>query len=356
MTFEPPTHPPAGWHPDPYRPGYDRYWNGLAWVEEWRPSPGAAPGAPPMRPGTTNPNGLPDIGGWLGRAFNRVFLRWKSATLIGLVASVLPTLLFTFTTAYLIDDLVITTDGDVIGWSNSRIPLAVVIALVSIVVLGVGGLAMQALMLRTVDDEPDPGNPSGPKESAVTRATTALGDGLRCLPRSIGWIAILVLGLAAFVFLYAILVVVTGGAFLLTLFIAIPVGIWLIIRWSFTLVAIVDAPGNPYRRSSEVVSGRWWAVFGRLLLVGIITGVITSSVNAATSGAGSTGAFSDNLIEIDANGDLTSDIVVSDFVATSPLFIVLAVVGSLLINLVNAVTLAAVSELYRTRHGRPSGV
>ena len=350
MSFQPPTQPPAGWHPDPYRPGYDRYWNGLEWVEQWRPSPGAAP----MPPGTTNPNGLPDIAGWLGRAFNRAFLRWRSATLLGLVASVLPTLLFTVSAAYLVDDLIITTNGSVVGWSNSRIPLAVAMAAVALAILSIGSLAMQSLMLRTVDQEPDPSNPIGRGGSPVGRATAALTDGLRCLPRAIGWIAILVLGFAAFVVVYGILVVVTGGAFLLTLFILIPAGIWLAIRWSFVVVAIVDAPGNPFARSSAVVQSRWWAVFGRLLLLGIITGVISSSINAATNGTAGSGAFSDNLFEIDANGNLTNDIVVGDFVSTSPLFVVLTVLGSLLVNLVTAVTLAGTAELYRTRHRPPA--
>ena len=35
---------PAGWHPDTQRPGFDRYWDGNVWTEQWRPTSGHTPG------------------------------------------------------------------------------------------------------------------------------------------------------------------------------------------------------------------------------------------------------------------------------------------------------------------------
>ncbi|NMD97707.1 DUF2510 domain-containing protein [Rhodococcus sp. BL-253-APC-6A1W] len=29
--------PPAGWHPDPFDPSVDRYWDGERWTEQTRP-------------------------------------------------------------------------------------------------------------------------------------------------------------------------------------------------------------------------------------------------------------------------------------------------------------------------------
>ncbi|WP_374112303.1 DUF2510 domain-containing protein [Rhodococcus sp. CH91] len=35
--------PPAGWHPDPYDPSIERYWDGLQWTDQTRPRGGDAP-------------------------------------------------------------------------------------------------------------------------------------------------------------------------------------------------------------------------------------------------------------------------------------------------------------------------
>jgi len=35
--------PPAGWHPDPYDPSIERYWDGLQWTDRTRPRGGEAP-------------------------------------------------------------------------------------------------------------------------------------------------------------------------------------------------------------------------------------------------------------------------------------------------------------------------
>lgn len=38
---------PQGWHYDPQRPGWMRYWNGSEWTEQWRPAPQEGPAPPP---------------------------------------------------------------------------------------------------------------------------------------------------------------------------------------------------------------------------------------------------------------------------------------------------------------------
>ncbi len=352
MTYEPPTGPPAGWYPDPYRPGSDRYWNGRDWVEEWRP----ATGGPPMAGPRIGANGLPDIGDWIGRAFNRAISRWRSAAIVALITSALPTLLFYGAVAYLLDDVIITTDGDVVGWSNDRLPLAIALVLIAIV-LGIAGIfAMQALMLRTVDEDDAEalGQPTpiiGDPPTPLTRAFDAIGASIRAVPRGIGWFLVLALGVIAVGVVFTLLAVTVPPLAILGIVAFIPVAIWLAIRWSLAGVAIVDGPGNPFRRSGEVVSGRWWAVFGRLLLIGIILGVITGAVNTTTSLSTGGGAFGDQtIVELDGDGDLIDDFVISDVVPSTPLPIIITVIGQVLVNIISAVGLAGMSELYRTRH------
>lgn len=54
-------------------------------------------------------------------------------------------------------------------------------------------------------------------------------------------------------------------------------GIWIGVRWYFAAqAAVVDglSPGQAVQRSAELVKGRWWPTFGRLVLAGLIFGLI----------------------------------------------------------------------------------
>lgn len=351
MSYGPPTQPPAGWYPDPHLPGSERYWNGLTWAEQWRPA-----GADRSLAGPTDR--LPDIGGWLARSFHHMFDRWREATIIGFLTSAIPSIMFASSLTYLFDEVVITTDGDVLGWSNDRLPLAFVIAAVAVAVSAVGYLAMQALMLRSVDESPESGRPPPVERGFLERAVGALGDAVTCLPRAIGWFLLLVAAVVGAVLAIVVLAIVTDGVFLFSLFVLVPIALWLAIRLAFVLVAVVDRPGNPFARSWSVSRGRWWAVFGRLLLLGLITAILSTAINAATSGAAEGFNTGDVVVELDSSGNLTDDLVVSEFVDTGPRFLVLTVLGSLLLNLAGAVNSAATAELYRTRNrlvDEPSG-
>ncbi len=351
MVYEPPSQPPAGWYPDPHLPGSDRYWNGRAWEERWRPAGGAV-----VAPAAVAAHGLPDIGQWLSRAFNRALERWRAATIVALVTSAIPMLLFLGAIAYLIDDVIITTEGDVVGWSNGRLPLAILLGLIALV-LGLSGIfAMQALMLRAVDEADAVARGAAATiveddDTPATRALDAIGTSVRTLPRAIGWFFLFALGLIGVVVVFVIAAATAPLLAVLAAIAALPVVLYLVIRWSFTGVALVDGPGNPFARSAQVVRGRWWPIFGRLLLIVIITGVLGAAVNSSTSiASGGDGFGNQTTIELDSSGDLTEDLALADLFPTTIWPIILTVIGQLLVNVISAVSLAGMSELYRTRH------
>ena len=349
MVYEPPSSPPAGWYPDPHLPGNDRYWNGRDWEERWRPGAGVAGGP-------IGSNGLPDIGDWLSRAFNRTLQRWRAATIVALVTSAIPMLLFFGAAAYLIDGVVITTEGDVIGWSNDRLPLAIALGVIAMV-LGLSGIfAMQALMLRVVDESEAETAGLGPQvidedDTPATRALDAIGTSVRAIPRAVGWFLLLLVGIAGVAAVMIVLFALAPLFGVLAVIAAVPLIFFVAIRWSMVGVALVDGPGNPFARSSQAVAGRWWGVFGRLLLIGLITGVLGFAVNSTTSiASGGDGFGNQTTIELDSDGDLTEDLVLADLFPTTIWPIILTVIGQLLVNIVSAVSLAGISELYRTRH------
>ncbi|MGN0124785.1 MULTISPECIES: excalibur calcium-binding domain-containing protein [Rhodococcus] len=72
--------PPAGWHPDPYDPSIDRYWDGQQWTNQTRPK---GSGDPTQVFGAVGQGGNPPAGGGQKRR------KWPwalGAGLVGLVA------------------------------------------------------------------------------------------------------------------------------------------------------------------------------------------------------------------------------------------------------------------------------
>lgn len=99
--------------------------------------------------------------------------------------------------------------------------------------------------------------------------------------------AALLIGLVAFAVLIvpgALLIggVATGGDGLAVLggilmFVAFFVVIWLVNRFQLAFAAVVVERVGPVaalRRSAELVKGRWWRVFGTLLLASLVSGIV----------------------------------------------------------------------------------
>ncbi len=341
--FDPPSLPAAGWYADPNVPNAERWWNGREWEPEWRSTAFSA-----------DAGGLPDVGEWLRRAFRRAVLRWRAVALVSLLTGAPATILFAIATRRLVSGVVI-TDDEIIGWSNDRLPVAVVVVVIGGLLSAIGALATAALMLRTVDDVPTAGRSATTTISAdVHRAVRSIGVGVRALPRAVGWMLVFTVAIAFVALLIAGAFVVAWPIGLLLTLAAIPAVVWAAIRVAFVFQALVDRPGNPFARSAHVSSRRWWAVFGRLLLIGAITWGISMVVNIAGSllnGRGPGGAFGGSQIEFDESGRLVQPIELTELVPVSTSSIVVSVIGALVLNIcVASVSGAAFGELYRTRN------
>jgi hypothetical protein len=84
--------------------------------------------------------------------------------------------------------------------------------------------------------------------------------------------------------------IVLGGSLL-----CVVPGIWLGVLFALATPALVLEPqpiGKALGRSKTLVSGSWWRVFGVLLLVAILTGIVSSLIQAPFSFAGPGGLLS----------------------------------------------------------------
>lgn len=147
-------------------------------------------------------------------------------------------------------------------------------------------------------------------EAAVVRigaarylgGTESAGDALRAAGRkalpligarllaTVGAALLPLLGVVLVAFAFAAGDQTLGGIALLVLLLLVALGVYLYIRWFLTTPAIMleDAgAAGSLSRSAQLVKGRWWTVFGYLIVAGIVVGLVGIAVSGIFTAIGS---------------------------------------------------------------------
>lgn len=336
--FEPPSLPAAGWYPDPYRPGARRWWNGSDWVAVW--DDGHAEHA-------SLEGELPDIGPWLNDSFRLALGRWRASLLIGLVTAAGTSVLIGLAFRHVLADVTI-VDNEVVGWSGDRLPLGIGLTAVAVFLGLIGQLGLAVLMLRTVDGEA----PAPSATDEFRQGGSAMVRAIRVIPRVIGWSALVGLAAAVIVLCIVGLMLVTPALGILAIVVLFPALVFVGVRLAFMTQSLVDRPGQPFTRSWDVSHGRWWATFGRLLLIGLIVwliSVVLQTVNGVATGNAGNG-FGQNSFEVDNDGNIARFELIEAFPGSALAIITGAVAAVITTIVATAVASAAASILYRTRN------
>lgn len=330
--FDPPSLPAAGWYPDPHRPGIQRWWNGRDWETAWDDFSAG--------------DGLPGVGAWLAAAFTTALARWRATAMISFLTTVPSSVLFGIAIERLTDGVVF--DGDrITGWTNDRLTVAIPLMLVGIFFTVVASIGITVLMLRTIDGE----QPGSDTSSEFRLGWSAILQAVRVLPRMIGWWLVLSAAIAGLAVVVAGLMVLVLPLGVIALLVLIPFAIYMGIRLAFVGHSIVDRPGQPFTRSIEVTRGRWWGVFGRLLLLGVIVWITSASLQAVSNAANGTGqGFGQNQFEINSDGSFDR-LDLSELVPAMTLWsvIVSAIIAMTIAVLATSAASAGLARLYRSR-------
>ena len=84
---------------------------------------------------------------------------------------------------------------------------------------------------------------------------------------------------------WALLGLALLGVLLIPLFLCLPVALWILVRWSVSVPALLAegiGPVQAVRRSWQLTRGNWWRIFLILVVVVVIQGVMNSILGAVT--------------------------------------------------------------------------
>jgi hypothetical protein len=274
--------PPPGWYDDPTSPVQERWWDGERWSEQSRRK---VIQEKPRAPGQ-----LRDAGDFLGHSFRLIGARWDELLLLSVAAGLLLAVAATALVRPVISEIDVVS-GEILGgkavhlfWLAAFVALAFAISLA----------AAMGLYRLTWDAAGD----------RQTGWAGAVRYGVASAPRLFGWMVVGVLPMLGLGIAFALVAAAAEGLSVLLGIAVLGALIWWAVVLGFVPVALVVREGeNPIRVALAVVKGRWWKVFGRLLLMTIVAGLILNVVGAIISRLLGGSVFGLEIIDR-GNGDL----------------------------------------------------
>ncbi|MFB7466212.1 hypothetical protein ACFCZ1_22440 [Streptomyces sp. NPDC056224] len=273
----PPPAPPQqgqGWgpyggqqHGAPYGSPYGGQYGYPGGPGQWGKPPAAKPGVIPLRP--------LDMGEILDGAVATMRAHWRSVLPITLVVATVVQVLSLLLQKYVMSDLALATDPAAdIEQTINTLGTASAVTAGALFIQALGGIVATA-MLTMIFSRAVLGNSS--------TVSAAWRDARPQLLRLTGLTLLMGLGLISLVTVLIVpgLLARSAGLVVLGGFAAVPLATWLWIKFGLASPALMLEKSTVFtslRRSSKLVKGTWWRIFGITLLTGIITGIIAAII------------------------------------------------------------------------------
>ncbi len=329
------------------------------------------PGVAPWGGAVPTGAGLGDVGEWLSSIFVRLIARIGPLVVLLFAIPAVASAIVAVLGQRLLSGLVVDLDPDsdlefeIAGFSFGLFALLVAVSILGLLAALVGRLGADHQLYAAHGGQPQ-------------SLGSSLGTALRRLPRAILWSIVLGLLVAVMVLVFtvalsAVLAVAVGdgdgdGNPVVALLV-LPIGLlglvfgaWLWTKLAFFFPALaVGPPGtNPFSASAAVSKGRFWGVFGRLLLVGVALSVLWGIFNAIFQPF--FGSAAADLFQIDVstgdlliggqNIDTLDEIRWADLTPGVGWFAAVAVLYSLGRSIIDAIWASAATGLYWRAGGR----
>ncbi|MCP3975051.1 MAG: DUF2510 domain-containing protein [bacterium] len=285
--------PPPGWYDDPTSPVFERWWDGQQWSEQTRRKMAEPP--------RTQPGQLSKIGDLLSDTFNLIGSRWEDLLMVAVVAGFLQALAAVLLMSPVAAAIEVGDLGDrldIEGWGAVQTTQVVGFFFIMITITLVATLAHYRICWKAANEE----------ESSWS---AAFAFGSANLGRLIGWGIIGVIPvIGGFVLLVILLATAEGFGILLGI-----VGLIAMIWWGVVLgfipvsIAALPAGTNPISSSLAIVKGRWWKLFGRIVLLSLMGGLVSGAVGAILGRFTGDSLFGFQLIDLgNGNVEITKDL------------------------------------------------
>ncbi|WP_405679861.1 hypothetical protein OG859_23475 [Streptomyces sp. NBC_00048] len=273
----PPQAPPQqgqGWgpyggqqHAGPYGSPYGGQYGYPGGPGQWGKPPAAKPGVIPLRP--------LDMGEILDGAVATMRAHWRSVLPITLVVATVVQVMSVLLQKYVMSDLALAADPAAdIEQTINTLGTASAVSFGAVFIQALGGIVATA-MLTMIFSRAVLGNTS--------TVSAAWREARPQLLRLFGLTLLMGFGFA----LLVVVLIVPGilarsvGLAVLGGFAALPLAIWLWTKYSLASPALMLEKGTVFKslgRSSKLVKGAWWRIFGITLLTSIITGIIAAII------------------------------------------------------------------------------
>jgi hypothetical protein len=321
-------------------------------------------------PGSTAPgSGFGDIGDWLSSIFQRLVEQIGPIVVLMFLIPAVTAAIAAVLLQRLVSGLVIDleppggAEAEVAGFNGGLLVLIVLVAVIGLLLAVIARLGANHQLYAAHGGQP---------QSLGSSLRTAL----RRLPRAVLWGLLLAIVLSALVVVLIVMLTVVvalavsgdGGSPLFALLlppivvIAFIAGVWLWTKLAFFLPALAVGPAgtNPFAASSALSRGRFWAVFGRLLLVSVALSILWGIFNAVFQpifGAASSDIFQVDMVTGDVfvggdNVDTLAEIRWADVIPGAGWFAAVAIGYTLGRAIIDAIWTSAVTGLYWRGGGR----
>ncbi len=330
--------PPPGWYDDPTSPVYERWWDGEQWSEQTRRKERELP--------LTQPGQLSRIGDLLSKTFNLIGSRWDDLLMVAVVAGglqALAALLLMRPIAAAIEVGGELNDRlEIDGWGALQTTQLVGFFLTLLAITFLAALAHHRICWQAATEQ----------ESSWS---AALAFGMANLARLIGWGILALIPVIGAVVLMSVLAAVAEGLGVLVAIVGFGVLVWWGVTVSFIPIAIAALPAgtNPISSALAMVKGRWWKLFGRILLLSLLGGLVSGAVGAILGRFTGNDFFGFVFTEV-GNGDIaiTKDLdgPVGFFISNAVLF-----VSSIVFTVLQIAGVAAIAfEVWRRPEPEPA--